>query len=141
MAIIIVVKVLVFCSSDNKVLVLRRVLDDPNRGGDWDLPGGGADDGEEPGAAVIREAKEEAGLDLEYADLVFADTEIAAEENKNVVRLCYISSTQKSEVVISNEHSEYRWVSLDDLIQLFQHPVYGVFMRLVRDQKLTPSKK
>lgn len=49
------------------ILLLRRAMD-PGRGA-WDLPAGYLDPGESFEAAAVREAREEAGLDVELASL------------------------------------------------------------------------
>lgn len=46
---------------DGEVLLLRRP-DDVHCGGLWSFPGGKVEEGETPGAAAVRELREEAGL-------------------------------------------------------------------------------
>ena len=48
---------------DNRLLLLRRHTDDLG-GGLWALPGGKQEPGEAPISTVVREVKEETGLDL-----------------------------------------------------------------------------
>ena len=58
---------------DDRLLLVRRVMQ-PGRG-KWALPGGFLDVGEEPRVAAVREAAEEAGVDVEVVALldVFAN--------------------------------------------------------------------
>ncbi|NHN48276.1 NUDIX domain-containing protein [Halostella sp. JP-L12] len=51
---------------DGRVLTMRRPC------GDWCLPGGNADPGEDPEETVVREVREETGLDVEPVELVDA---------------------------------------------------------------------
>jgi 8-oxo-dGTP diphosphatase len=78
--------------ADHRVLLARgsALSDDVGR---WFLPGGGVDFGEEPEAAVVRELREEAGLDVAVGELlaVLADTERPAGRDLQVhsVRIVY----------------------------------------------------
>ena len=52
---------------EGKYLVTRRSLDKEWAAGWWELPGGGVNAGEDSKDAVIREIKEEVGLDVSNA--------------------------------------------------------------------------
>lgn len=52
---------------ENKILLINRVKKDDNY---WVFPGGGIEPGEDKKDAVVRECKEELGLDVEIKDLV-----------------------------------------------------------------------
>lgn len=50
--------------ADGRVLVTRRALDKRWAAGAWEVPGGGAIAGETSAQAVVREVREETGLDV-----------------------------------------------------------------------------
>src|SRR5260221_59402 len=49
---------------DRKVLLLQRSASDDRRPLGWDLPGGNVEYNEDPNLAILRELKEESGIDL-----------------------------------------------------------------------------
>jgi len=62
------VAVVAFIEKDNRVLLVRRAMN-PERG-KWALPAGYVDYGEVPRDAVIREVREETGLEIDITRLV-----------------------------------------------------------------------
>jgi bis(5'-nucleosidyl)-tetraphosphatase len=90
----------------------------------WDFPKGRVEPGEEPLAAAVREAREEADL----SDLVFEwgnefiETEPYA---RNKVARYYVAKTRSERVTLKvnpelgrPEHHEYRWVDLTEAFSL-----------------------
>ena len=83
----------------------------------WDFPKGGADDGETPLAAAVREMEEETSIQqfsLDWGE-VMMDTEIYA---GGKVASYFLARVQMQDITlpVSNElgrpeHDEYRWVS------------------------------
>ncbi len=58
-----------WCEQDGDVLLCRIADRGPGRG-HWTLPGGGLEFGEDPREGVLREVREETGLDVALGDLV-----------------------------------------------------------------------
>ena len=54
-----------------KILILKRVRPSSDGLGYWELPGGGLEYGETPHEALIRELKEETGLDIKIIKPVY----------------------------------------------------------------------
>ena len=61
---------------DNKILLLKRVKPSTDGLGFWELPGGGLEYGETPNQALIRELKEETGLDIVIIKPAYTFTKI-----------------------------------------------------------------
>jgi 8-oxo-dGTP pyrophosphatase MutT (NUDIX family) len=103
---------------DGKILALKRAADDHSRGGNWDLPGGGYEYGEEVIAAIKREVMEEVGLTVNSLRPVFFANRMGVGEGffrgDTVFATCYMSSDWEGEVVISSEHTEYKWVNPEE---------------------------
>lgn len=105
-----------------KILALKRAGDDHSRGGNWDLPGGGYEQGEQVLEAIKREVKEEAGLTVHTLIPIFIDNHMNVKKGffagLNVFGVCYVCSDWEGEVVLSNEHTEYQWVTEEEFAQL-----------------------
>lgn len=90
----------------NKVLLLRpRHLQGSFKG--WDGPGGHIEQGESIFDALKREIFEETRLSLEKAFLVKLFG-IPSSKTEYLIFLCTVSGDK---VVLSKEHSEFKWVS------------------------------
>lgn len=101
---------------DEKYLFLRRHKDFKPEPQKWDILGGRIEADESLGDALAREITEETGLQLQSIDKLLAAQDIFVEDKDlHVVRLTYIA-TAEGEVAISEEHDEYKWMSLDELL-------------------------
>ncbi len=104
-----------------KVLVLRGFLSDGRMS--HDLPGGRLNEGEGIKEGLTRELKEELDLD----DFVLKDLLFAVEKknyNKNgssLIYLFYKVDAKISEVKLSKEHVEHRWIMKGDLDEIVKN--------------------
>ncbi|OYX53477.1 hypothetical protein B7Y92_02950 [Candidatus Saccharibacteria bacterium 32-50-13] len=81
----------------------------------WDIPGGRIEPDEALEAALTREVREETGLNLSRVDTLLAAQDIfVADADVHVVRLTY-RGVAEGEVVISSEHDDYRWMTLEEV--------------------------
>ena len=98
---------------DNKVLIARRSSGDENVMGKWEFPGGKVEHGEDEAHAIEREIEEE--FELKIKANKFLINNVCSYPTKTVdLRLydCeYISGDFKL-----HDHSEYKWVSKDELL-------------------------
>jgi 8-oxo-dGTP pyrophosphatase MutT (NUDIX family) len=92
-----------------------RVLLLLNERGEWDLPGGRPDLGEDHRAALRREAQEEAGLTVEVGEALGEYLfEVLPGRFVHIVPfVCRLMGA--SDVVLSHEHLETRWLPLAEL--------------------------
>jgi len=116
------------------VLIDRgRVLLLLNERGEWDLPGGRPDPDEDHRAALKREVMEEAGLTVEVgaalSDYLF---EVLPGRFVRIVPfVCRLMDG--SNVVLSHEHLETRWLPLAELGErIHGHPLPAGYLGAIR---------
>lgn len=106
--------------ADGRVLVQRRPAGKP-MAGLWEFPGGKVEPGETPEAALIRELREELGIDVEAACLapaVFASEPLG---ERHLLLLLY--ACRKWKGVAEPRHAEaLRWVRPVELHRLDMPP-------------------
>tara|TARA_Y100000034_G_scaffold130512_1_gene189165 strand:- start:2049 stop:2468 length:420 start_codon:yes stop_codon:yes gene_type:complete len=95
----------VVLNDDKKVLLLKRSVNSNWMPKKWALPGGHIEKGESPKDAAVREAKEETNLDV--------DSVHELKEQEQV--MMYYSSSQSGTVKLDSEHTDWAWVSYDEL--------------------------
>lgn len=125
------------------VLTLGKHLKYPEKSYSPDLPGGvvGADESEQ--AAVIREVHEECGitLDPQSVRLVCSETTYYEKENKSVTKLFYVTYVDEApSVILGWEHSDYRWVSLDELHAIDVRPFFNEAIKYSIQNNLITSR-
>ena len=86
-----------------------------NERGEWDLPGGRPDPGEDHRAALKREVREETGLQVEVGDAL--DEHLFEVLPGRFVRIAPFACRLigDGDVALSHEHLEVRWHALDSL--------------------------
>ena len=112
-----------FILNDKKeVLLVKRSDTDDFLPGLWELPGGGLDFGENPTTGTQRELLEEVGLDTEVGKPLSVDTYFMekGEEKIHRVEITFLCMMIKNnqEVILSHEHSEYTWLSKENLKEI-----------------------
>lgn len=103
-------------NKDNEILLVKRhpkSRTDPEM---WELPGGKVEKGEFFTDALVREIKEETELDCEVGD--FAEAIQNDYSHKRTVQIMMYLENVTGEVKISEEHTEWMWVSLEDMKDL-----------------------
>lgn len=138
-----VAKILIVDSKDRGlVLVLGEHLKYPEKSYLPDLPGGIVDAGESEQAAVIREVHEECGITLNphSVQLAYSETAYYEKENKSVTKLFYIAHVEEApSVTLSWEHSDYKWVALNNLHTIDVRPFFNQAIKYsIQNKLITP---
>ena len=113
-----------FVVKDGKVLLLKESVNyaDGANDGKWDVPGGRIDIGERWDTALLREVKEETGLEVVPGN-AFAMNEwrpVVRGEQWQVVATfieCTTSGAADS-IILSQDHVEYKWFNPEEIVTL-----------------------
>lgn len=105
----------------------------PERKAKWDIPGGRIEPGKSLMENLRREIKEETGLLLIGKPQLLAAQDILGVPGRHVVRLTYRGKV-KGEVKLSEEHTSYKWVTMNELRRLQMFDVYA--KRLIHSELL-----
>ncbi|RJO70672.1 NUDIX domain-containing protein [Nocardia panacis] len=94
-----------------KVLLLQRPADD-FMGGIWELPSGKVDPGEPLDQALVREVKEETGLDIAGIRKYLGEFDYKSGSGKKSRQFNFTVDVVSPEPVELTEHDAYTWTSL-----------------------------
>ncbi|MCW2991478.1 MAG: hydrolase [Solirubrobacterales bacterium] len=102
--------------ADGRYLALRRAH--PPCAGEWDLPGGFVEGGEDPSAAIAREVREETGLEIDVLGVIGAYTSVYGETGRHTVDVGFharlAAGQHPGDMLLSDEKSEAAWFALDN---------------------------
>ena len=98
----------------------------------WDIPGGRIESDESLRDALAREVKEEISIDLDgNPELLVAQDIFVQSRDLHVVRLTYTHKQPVDSLTLSDEHSEYKWFSKDELQNVRVEPFLQEALTLI----------
>ncbi len=100
-------------NDDNEILLIKS----PGRG--WEYPGGMVEPGETFEDALLREIKEESGIDVEIIGFIG----ICKNIEKHVVNIDFACRAIGGKPTTSDESSEVRWVKQEDALSMITFPL------------------
>ncbi|GLI07810.1 DNA mismatch repair protein MutT [Paenibacillus tyrfis] len=118
-----VVYALLINEDQDKVLIVENIDHST-----WSLPGGAVESGESWSAAAIREAKEEAGIDIELLGICAVNECIFEDKGEHVVFVTFKAKTKNTDIMITRPHeiAEVRWVSFEEADQKMPYYKNGI---------------
>jgi len=103
--------------SNGKILLEKR-RSEPGKG-KWSIPGGLVELGENIEQTVIREVREETGLEVEKPELIDVVNYITVDENGKIkyhfVMVDYLVKLKRGVLKAADDAAELRWVPFDDV--------------------------
>jgi 8-oxo-dGTP diphosphatase len=100
-----------------KIVLIKRG-NEPSRG-KWTIPGGLVELAESPEQAVMREAKEETGLDVENPDLIDVVSNVDVDEKGKVkyhyVIIDYLVHVKGGTIKAGSDAAKLLWVPFDEV--------------------------
>jgi 8-oxo-dGTP diphosphatase len=125
---------------DERILLVRR--SNPPLQGEWSIPGGLVETGETTKEAIVREVREETGLEIEVVRLAEVFERIVRDRESRVqyhfVLIDYLCQVIAGEAHAASDVSEVRWVRTDELEKFAVAPeTCEVIRRTVQDFEIT----
>jgi 8-oxo-dGTP diphosphatase len=113
----------ILCEDDSIVLIKRKY--DPYKGS-WALPGGFVEWGETVESAVVREVKEETGLEVDIIELVGVYSDPERDPRGHTVTVCYLMRKIGGNLKADTDASIAQYFKKDEILKLklaFDHDV------------------
>jgi 8-oxo-dGTP diphosphatase len=123
-----------FIIKDNKLLIIKRLANNPHKPGAWDIPGGRLELGEDPFKGLKREAREEISAEIEIL-MPISVHHFVREDGQKITLSIYLCKLL-SEIKLGDEHEEYKWVPLEDApreLSNFFEPTFTNLKRIKLD--------
>ncbi|MDQ3405656.1 MAG: NUDIX domain-containing protein [Actinomycetota bacterium] len=118
----------------DNVLLLRRPADD-FMGGVYELPSGKVDPDEPLDAALVREIKEETGLDVATIGTYLGSFDYQSGSGKLSRQFNFSVDVTATEPIVLTEHDEHLWSPLTD-----EPPVTDAVKRVFKAYRQAPKK-
>ncbi len=110
-------------AESGRILLLKRSADVAFLPGVWEDIGGRLKQFEEPEHALRREVREESGLEIEIVRPINIFHLFHGERNaeNEMIIITYWCRCHSEHVVLSDEHSAYRWLPPQEALRLAEH--------------------
>lgn len=113
----------VIASPDGKILLIKRSQKLDWHPGDWEIMYGRIAQHEDPKDGLARELKEELGISVTVGRPltcwhIYRGHEETAENE--LVGITFLATTDQTEITLSDEHEEYRWVTPEEAKELIK---------------------
>jgi 8-oxo-dGTP diphosphatase len=119
---LVVAAVSVFVIRGERLLALKRSLRKNAAPGAWDVVSGRVEPGEQPYDAAVRECREESGLEV-TPDRSPVAAYTAMRRDKPMLVVGYRAASPAGDVVISHEHDDHAWMTIDEFARACPFPL------------------
>ncbi|WP_394514476.1 (deoxy)nucleoside triphosphate pyrophosphohydrolase [Priestia aryabhattai] len=97
---------------ENRLLIAKRHSKDP-LGGKWEFPGGKIEPGETPKECLVREIKEELGVEVKIGP--FYDENVYSSQDHDIHLLFYWAEVITGKM-IPVVHDDLKWTTIEELV-------------------------
>jgi 8-oxo-dGTP diphosphatase len=116
--------------AQGRFLLMQRASKSKSWPGRWEFPGGKVDPGEDIGQALVREWREETGLEVLPGPFVAAFE--WERENDKIMYLVFRVKTSSTDVVKSHEHDAFGWFLPEEMHKLDVSPSLLTLVRTLK---------
>ncbi|MCC7570201.1 NUDIX domain-containing protein [Candidatus Micrarchaeota archaeon] len=106
----------------DKILLIKRKISDAHCPGEWELPGGRLEPGEDPIEGLKREIKEETGLEIEVVTSLGIKY-FQRDDGQKIFLINFLCRSLKIEFKLGNEHDEIEWIEIEEAKKKI-HPAF-----------------
>ncbi len=120
---------------DGKILLVKRA-NEPNRGF-WSVPGGVVRLGETLHSALIREVKEETGLDIEVKDIACVSEEIFrnGDIKFHYIIIDFFAEVKSGELKAGSDAMDAKWFTFDEVERIQAVEFIKKFVRRLKNKE------
>lgn len=105
------------------VLLLRRSSNHPNGDGDsWEVPSGRLEPGESFEQGILREIREETGLEVE----VLAPVSTWLLPERSLIGVTFACRVLEGMLQLTSEHTDYRWIEPEKAAEFVTKPSLAI---------------
>ena len=101
-----------FVIKEDKLLIVRRSSKEEFNPEQWVLPGGHVEEGEKIEEAVVREIKEEVGINIDVIKINSVWKFKAKEKELEFIGVTFLCSAKENSIKLNEEIGSYEWIDL-----------------------------
>ena len=100
-----------------KFLLVKRSEADANFPGKWMFPGGKVEKGEDALQGLLREIKEETGLDVQDKAAMIRTYYFTRSDGSNALGFNFVLQWKAGDVVLEDGLTDYRWILPEEIVK------------------------
>ncbi len=128
----------VLFNKEGKIFLSKRGKNSRNEVGKWECPGGGLEFGDSFEDTIIREIKEEFGVEIEVFDQLTTINHLIPDEKQHWVALCFVGRIKKGvpKIMEPDKSDEIGWFTIDEMKKMNLSIASGHRLQQVLEKKI-----